>query len=109
MVGIVYIRWLVDFSDVILKDLGARLVTKGVYASTIVHVFGKEANLIVVHFVVVHATDVGVPTPTERDGCIGNLFDRIVFDFDASHIASCNGMSAPVFGADVVYVVSADV
>ncbi len=107
MVGIVYILRLIDIADVILEDFCSRLVAEGIDTCTIVHVFGISANGIMVHLIVVHTADIGIPPPAKGDSGVGDLLYPIVTDCGTGHIAGRNSMRTPVLSTyvsdDVVF------
>ena len=108
MLGVVGITGFADVADEVAIDLGAGLVAQGVDAGAVVHVLGKLPNLVVVHFVVVHATLVGIPAPTQRDGGVGHVMNAVVVDVHSCHISRGDGYAPPVLRSCLADCVVAD-
>ena len=102
MVGVVDVGGLGYVAHHILADDGSRLVAKGIDACAVVHVLSVVVDEVGMYRIVLHAHQVAIPSPPQRDACIRDVVDGVVVDTDAADIAGGDGDAAPVFVGDVV-------
>ena len=102
MDGIVHIAGFGNVADDVLCNHRAGLIAQRVDAGTVVHVLGVVVYQVGVNLVVLHAYQITVPAPTQRDACIGYVVNGVVLDVDARDIACGDGYTAPVLVGDVV-------
>ena len=102
MDGIVHIAGFGDVADNVLRNHRAGLIAQRVDAGTVVHVLGVVVYQVGMNLVVLHAYQITVPAPTQRDACIGYVVNGVVLDVDGRDIDCGDSYTAPVLVGDVV-------
>ena len=97
MIGVMYITGFINTMYTILRNEAMRLRTKSINTCHIIHVLRIMMDEIGMYGVITHTPHSAVPTPSQTNGCIRNLTDRIMCNINITNKSGTDSMCSPVF------------